>query len=48
MMNFVYEQITPNRALPFRLLVHDSGDAHTVLRHWHKSYELDFVLQGTN
>lgn len=48
MTKLFYEQITPNRALPFRLLIHDTGIAHTVLRHWHKSYELDFVLKGIN
>ncbi|OAD63932.1 hypothetical protein A7K95_07125 [Pediococcus parvulus] len=48
MTKFFYEQITPNHALPFRLLIHDTGAAHTVLRHWHKSYEIDFVLHGSN
>lgn len=45
---FFFEQITPNRQLPFRLLVHDTGSAHTVLPHWHKSFELDYVLRGVN
>lgn len=46
--DFFFEQITPNRQLPFRLLIHDAGTAHTVLPHWHKSFELDYVLHGVN
>ncbi|ASG79782.1 helix-turn-helix domain-containing protein [Lactiplantibacillus pentosus] len=48
MTNIFYEQIIPNRALPFRLLVHDNGTAHTVLPHWHQSFELDYVIRGVN
>lgn len=43
---FTFQNITPNHHLPFRLLVHDQGDAHIVLRHWHESYEISYAAQG--
>lgn len=46
--NYFYENITPNRALPFRLLVHSTGHEHVVLRHWHKSYEISYTVRGEN
>lgn len=46
--NFFYENITPNHELPFRLLVHNTGDEHVVLRHWHKSFEISYTIRGEN
>lgn len=43
-----YQYIIPNNELPFRILIHDSGKQHTVLNHWHDSFEIDFVIHGTN
>lgn len=48
MTDFFYETITPNRNLPFRLLIHDTGEAHQVLSHWHQSFELAYVISGEN
>lgn len=48
MADFFYETITPNRNLPFRLLIHDTGEAHQVLSHWHQSFELAYVISGEN
>lgn len=42
---FTFQNITPNHHLPFRLLVHNQGDAHVVLRHWHESYEISYAVQ---
>lgn len=43
--NFTFQNITPNHHLPFRLLLHNQGDAHVVLRHWHGSYEISYAIQ---
>lgn len=43
-----YQHIVPNHELPFRILVHESGKQHTVLNHWHNSFEIDFVISGEN
>nr|WP_054760980.1 AraC family ligand binding domain-containing protein [Secundilactobacillus collinoides] len=48
MTDFFYETITPNRNLPFHLLIHDTGEAHQVLSHWHQSFELAYVISGEN
>lgn len=45
--HFTFQKITSNHQLPFRLLVHDTGAAHVVLRHWHQSYEISYVVAGT-
>lgn len=48
MTDIFYETITPNRHLPFRLLIHDNGVAHHVLSHWHHSFEIAYVITGEN
>lgn len=45
---FEFQTITPNRELPFRLLIHDTGDEHIVRRHWHTSFEISYVVKGMN
>ena len=46
--NFKFQNITPNRELPFRLLIHNSGVEHVVPRHWHTSFEISYVVSGQN
>lgn len=46
--SFVYQEIIANRQLPFRLLIHNQGEEHLVLRHWHRSYEISYVIAGQN
>lgn len=43
-----YQNIIPNNELPFRILIHASGQPHVVLNHWHDSFEIDYVVNGEN
>lgn len=45
---FTFQTITPNRKLPFRLLIHNTGAEHIVPRHWHTSFEISYVITGEN
>lgn len=46
--NIFFQPIVPNLQLPFRFLIHNSGQRHHVLRHWHESFEIDYVITGAN
>ncbi|WP_112180342.1 AraC family transcriptional regulator [Paraliobacillus zengyii] len=43
---FIYQTITPNKELPFRLLLHNTGEKRTVIKHWHKSLEVSYTVCG--
>jgi len=44
---FIYQEITSNKDLPFRLLIHTDTAKKTVISHWHKSLEITFVVSGS-
>lgn len=46
--NIFLQPIVPNLQLPFRFLIHNSGQCHSVLHHWHESYEINYVITGAN
>jgi len=44
--HFIHQEITPNKGLPFRLLIHSNAEKHTVIRHWHRSLEISYTVSG--
>lgn len=45
--NFIHQEITPNCNLPFRIILHHHPNLkHQVVRHWHRSLEISYIISG--